>query len=567
MGGRRVPSLEGDGSVMGKHARRSGAGRWIVLAVLLLGLPALIAAGVFAVGGEPWPSAQSTNSCERKVEVVTATSFAPVLNTIAPALAAADPCVRLEITVADGRGAAALVPEADVWIPDDASWAGAATNVPLARPGEDGKPGPAGAGTVVAQSPIYMVTDAKTAGKIRSAGDSWLGLADLLGDAGSGVRMVVREPGNSGDGLVGAGSMAETVWIKHDMDASALVLSQAYRVTRTVTGLHPALPTKSGEVGLVPEYALVPVLPGLSRDSAVLAGKDYAVSLRYSWFPTTKAADDPAKAEALVDVLDALSKPAGAAALTAAGLRNPRASKPNEAPAGAQQLPTLAAEAMPVLKPHHIDHVLATWYIQDRRTDLLMVVDSSGSMNDPAPGTSTPLMELVRQGCRSMEDLLPDDSRIGLWEFGTQLDPPRDYRPLLASGLLNAEHRQATVDACGRLNARATGTGLYDTILAAYNAAKETYRPGVPNRVLIFTDGLNKDSSSLTLAQLKADLGKAHDPKRPVNLSLAIFGTESAPIEAIDDTLGAVDGYVDTLKRADEVPAVFIHVAAGGLHG
>ena len=94
---------------MGKHARRSGVGRWIVLAVLLLGLPALIAAGLFVVGGEPWPAVQSAYSCQRKVKVVTATSFAPVLNTIAPALAEADPCVRLEITVADGRGAAALV--------------------------------------------------------------------------------------------------------------------------------------------------------------------------------------------------------------------------------------------------------------------------------------------------------------------------------------------------------------------------------------------------------------------------------------------------------------------------
>ena len=299
----------------------------------------------------------------------------------------------------------------------------------------------------------------------------------------------------------------------------------------------------------------------------MLAGKDFAVSLQYAWYPTQKAADDPATAQALVDVLDALNEPAGAAALTAAGLRNPRAAKPNEPPAGAQQLPPLAAEAMPVLKPHHIDHVLATWYIQDRRTDLLMVVDASGSMDDPAPGTRTPLMELVRQGCRSMENLLPDDSRVGLWEFGAQLDPPRDYRPLLAPGPLNAAHRQATVNACGRLKTYSTGTGLYDTILAAYNAAKQTYRPGVPNRVLVFTDGLNQDSSSITLAQLKANLGKAHDAEKPVNLSVVIFGADKVPVDAIDDALGAVDGYLDTLKEAAEVPAVFIHVAAGGLHG
>src|SRR4029453_10749818 len=105
----------------------------------------------------------------------------------------------------------------------------------------------------------------------------------------------------------------------------------------------------------------------------------------------------------------------------------------------------------------------------------------------------------VRPGVRWMENLLPDDSRVGLWEFGAQLDPPRDYRPLLAPGPLNAAHRQATVNACGRLKTYSTGTGLYDTILAAYNAAKQTYRPGVPNRVLLFTDRLNQHKSSITL--------------------------------------------------------------------
>ena len=38
--------------------------------LLLLGLPALVAGGVFVVGGEPWPTGQS--ACQqRKVKVVT----------------------------------------------------------------------------------------------------------------------------------------------------------------------------------------------------------------------------------------------------------------------------------------------------------------------------------------------------------------------------------------------------------------------------------------------------------------------------------------------------------------
>jgi hypothetical protein len=567
-GGTGVRCRLGDGFRMnGKHARRSGVGRWIVLAILLLGLPALVATGLVVVGGEPW--AVSSTSCQRKVKVVTATSFAPVLNTMTAGLAEAENCLRLEVVVADGRSAPQLVEAtgADLWIPDDASWAGVAADVALARPGEDGTPGPGGAGTVVAESPIYMVTDGKTAGRIRSAGDSWLAFANLLSDPASGVKMVVRDPGTSGDGLVGAGAMAETVWIKEDMDASALILSQAFEVTRTVSGGNPALPEEAGEVGLVPEYALLPLLPTFDRNAALLAGKDYAVSLRYTFYPVQAAADDPARSAALADLLAALNSPPGTAAIGAAGLRNPRAEGEDKAPPEAQRLPSLAKEPMRVLGGHHVDHVLATWYIQDRRTDLLMVVDASGSMDDPVPGTKTPLMQLVRQGCRSLESLLPDDSRVGLWEFGTKLDPPRDYRPLLAPAALNAAHRQATVDACGKLRTRSTGTGLYDTVLGAYTAAKDTVRDGVPNRVLIFTDGLNSDASSITLPQLKAGLAKAHDPARPVYLSVVVFGGGDAPVEAFDDAIGPVDGYLDVLTSAAEVSAVFIHVAAGGLHG
>ena len=266
-------------------------------------------------------------------------------------------------------------------------------------------------------------------------------------------------------------------------------------------------------------------------------------------------------------MLEALNKPAGAAALTAAGLRNPRAAKnPTGRRPGAQQLPPLAAKAMPVLKPHHVDHVLATWYIQDRRTDLLMVVDASGSMDDPAPGTRTPSWSSSARAAGRWRTCCPTTAGSACGSSALKLDPPRDYRPLLAPGPLNAAHRQATVNACGRLKTDSTGTGLYDTILAAYNAAKETYRPGVPQPGPRLHRRAQPGRVVASLAQLKANLAKAHDPKKPVNLSVVIFGDDDVPVEAIDDALGAVDGYLDTLKEAAEVPAVFIHVAAGGLH-
>jgi len=183
-----------------------------------------------------------------------------------------------------------------------------------------------------------------------------------------------------------------------------------------------------------------------------------------------------------------------------------------------------------------------------------------------AAGSKSSRIELVRQGCRSVAGLLPSTSRMGLWEFGSELDGARDYRSLLAMTALNPQHRKALAGAVNKLDSRATGTGLYDTVLAAYTSARNAYRSGVPNQVLVLTDGRNEDDkNSLSAAQLAAALGKAANPDRPVQLSVVTFGT-AADAKAISDAVEPVGGYVDNLTTADEVSAVFIHVAAGGLH-
>ncbi|HYN96618.1 MAG TPA: VWA domain-containing protein, partial [Pilimelia sp.] len=247
----------------------------------------------------------------------------------------------------------------------------------------------------------------------------------------------------------------------------------------------------------------------------------------------------------------------------AANLRRPDAPA---APPPHDRLPPLAAEPFAALGKHHVDHVFATWYAPDRRSNILLVVDASGSMGDPAPGTATPLIELVRRGARSLTDLLPDDSRVGVWEFGSELAGTSDHRVLLSSGDLAGPHRarlNATID---KLAARRTGTGLYDTILNAYRAGVSFYRPGLPNHVLVFTDGRNQDDAgSISLAQLGAGLARAQDPRRPVQLSVVAFG-QRAEAERLEAVFEPVDGYVGTVGSPEEVAAVFIHQAAGGLH-
>jgi hypothetical protein len=544
---------------MGRHRFPHNVTTWIVAFAVVVALTAAMITTVYlARAGGARPGVSADGGCPNALRVVTASSFAPVLAAVGPELGRGDNCVRLDVESADGRAAAARAAQADLWIPDDGAWLDATAATSFAA--KDA----AGSGTVLATSPIFMVANEATTGRIDQDGGSWAALAKLL-TTGSGIHLVVRDPGGSGDGLVAVGAVAEAVWLAAGMDASALALSQVLHVTRTVTGPAPALPDNVGEVGLVPEYALLPSLASLDGGVTFLAGRDHVAMLRYTWVPSNAAAGDPRRMAGLRRLLAILTGSAVGPALQSAGLRPPDGRLPPGDAAG--RLPALTAEPYPVLPAHNVDHVFATWYPANRKMNLLLVTDVSGSMGTSAPGSATPLIDLVRQGCRSVDDLLPDDAQLGFWEFGVNLDPPHDYRVLVPIGPMTGPHRADIANSLASLATRKTGTGLYNTILDAYKEARDHYQPGVPNQVMIFTDGRNEgDPRTITAAQLGAQLAAAKDPKRPVQLSVVTFG-KLADGGSLGAAVRPVDGYIEPLETGDQVAATFIHLAAGGLHG
>jgi von Willebrand factor type A domain len=559
----------------GGHRRRTGTRtarhvwtgpvRWPRLTAGGLAVP-LALVGLAALGTATTLPTRVADSrpapCATALRVVTAASYAPVVAGVAPALATGPECVHLEVTVADGREGTARVAEvgADVWIPDDGAWAGDPGPARLAAAPA------AGAGTVLATSPFYLVTDRDTARRITDAGGGWLALAHLVARRpAAGAHLVVRDPGSSGDGMLGAGAVGEAVWNVSGMDASAEELVAALPVTRTVVGDGPALPEAPGEVGLLPEHALRQVAGGIARTgSVVLAPSDRTAALRYTWLPAAAAAADPARALALDRLARALGGPEADGPLAAAGLRRPGGGPP---PGAVGDLPAIEAPLFDVLGPHHVDHVLAAWYAADRRSDVLVAVDVSGSMAARQPGTQRPLIDAVKDGVSSLARLLPDDSRLTLWRFGTHLDGPRDWDPLLGATALDGAGRTAVSGAVGRLAPTVTGTGLHDTILAAYEAARDSARPGTPSHVVVFTDGHNEaDHPTITRAELTQRLTAAKDPARPVELTVVAFGGRRDAQE-LAAALKPVGGDVDAVEHDDEVDAAFIHAAAGGIHG
>ena len=157
---------------MPQHSARKAHSRWrwlaAVAALVLVGPPAVVL--TTAYGDRQAPDGAGA-ACPT-LRVVTARSFAPVLDAAARTAAAGTACSRLGVTVADGRGAPARAAEldADLWVPDDTSWRGAPDRLALAEAPS------AGAGAVLATSPLYLATDPATAARIAKQAAAGVGL-------------------------------------------------------------------------------------------------------------------------------------------------------------------------------------------------------------------------------------------------------------------------------------------------------------------------------------------------------------------------------------------------------
>jgi hypothetical protein len=129
-------------------------------------------------------------------------------------------------------------------------------------------------------------------------------------------------------------------------------------------------------------------------------------------------------------------------------------------------------------------------------------------------------------------------------------------------GDLSTKRRQGLARALGRVKVTRSGTGLYDTILAAYREGLRTYDPDVINHVTVFTDGVNEDdANSITAAQLKRRLGALADEEREIELTVIAYG-EAPDEDLLVDVTSGVDSYVEEADSVADVEAAFIHIAA-----
>lgn len=182
--------------------------------------------------------------------------------------------------------------------------------------------------------------------------------------------------------------------------------------------------------------------------------------------------------------------------------------------------------------------LLDTWATQRKGARVLMVLDVSGSMGEPAdpddPNGPTKL-DLAKQAVVEGLDDFKAEDLVGLRIFTTDdsgTPVVEDLSPIAPIGA----NRESLVNRVNSLIPRA-GTPLYQVTQESYDEMLADYDPALINAVIVLTDGQNDDGTPTDDAEqfeeLLADVSESSNGEtaRPVRIFTLAYGAGTDPAE------------------------------------
>jgi uncharacterized protein YegL len=243
----------------------------------------------------------------------------------------------------------------------------------------------------------------------------------------------------------------------------------------------------------------------------------------------------------------------GRAALSSVGLR---AADSVEGPSRAEGFTPAELALAPAPIKQEVDGALQVYRSLATPSSKLMVIDTSGSMRgrlDGAGGRSK--IGVVREVTQLLLDIAPPSAYSSLMTFHSDArDTPHVDLPVPSASNLNAAHRKQMTTALGTATV-AGGTPLYLAVKTAYQYALAHYQPGMPNRIVLFSDGRNGSTNDgLTLQALRQYLASAQDKSRPVTIAAIGYGSD-ADMPALRQISSATGGFALEVRAFDQYPA------------
>jgi Ca-activated chloride channel homolog len=517
-----------------------------VLASLLVvaGIVSAVVVGLRHRPAHPPAAAPATTpSCSGAVavSVVTAPEIETAIRTIAQQWMASKPavagsCVSATVTGQDAAAAQQALASASavhpmVWIPDSTLWGKLLTVT---------KPGLASAVTIgrpIATSPLVLAASPSGAGAVAAAAQAGWGAAMTAGKP-----VALPDPLKTSSGALVA--LALQAQVGTAPGAAATLVGAFIRLAANT------LPTTSaGFAALQAHPASTP--PFVASEHDVIqanAGKSTPVAaavypsgpspvLDFPVVQVRPTGTDTAVSAAMSMFGQHLTTAAAQRQLQAAGLRDDAASplrglSPGVTGQAVTPAPTPDASRLPT--------AARLWRAAVKPSNLLAVIDVSGSMGDPA-GNGQTKIQVAAGAAVTGVTLVPDSWRLGLWSFSTHETPDTDWTEVVPMGPVAAQRKTLEAGAAALPGRVGGNTGLYDTALAAFQHVSSLYRPDSVNVVTLLTDGANVDPEGIDLPTLLSQIKSQFNPGKPVKIVTIGVGADAdqVALKAISD---ATDG-------------------------
>ena len=324
-------------------------------------------------------------------------------------------------------------------------------------------------------------------------------------------------------------------WFRNDVRGSSLTYVSAVAVEeKSVIDYNAGNPDGELSAGEKPRKPRVPLVAIYPKEGTLFSDNPFIV-LDAPWVNANEKAGATAfqkfvlRPEAQKRVLEFGFRPGNPDVAVSAPITEANGVDPNQ--------PQTILE---VPEPKVLTRMLDLWADQRKGARVLLVLDVSGSMGDPADDSSNDTkLDLAKQAAIDALDQFKADDLVGLRVFTTNASPtePTDYLDLVPVGPLGSQ-QEAIVTKIRQLQPL-EGTPLYTTAKDSFEFIRSGYDPSRINAVVLLTDGQNQDDRN-------SDLDGLLD-----SLSTATEGGTSRPVRVFTIGYGR-DADLATLKRIAE---------------
>jgi hypothetical protein len=479
------------------------------------------------------------------LNVVAAPDMAPTITTAGRRASEDDAgaCYRVDVSeressaVAESLAVSDGSERPDVWIPESTMW--------LQRAQDKGAWNTPVTGSSIARSPVVIALTEAAATDLGWPNQkiSW---AQVIGPGAANLTVGFPDPARDPVGVSTLFGLRELIKSAPDPGgaSTAAMRTLSANTVAEPSDLFSRLPggTSSGEpLAAFPtsENALLRHNVRHDGNQLVAAYADPPVpSLDYPYvvLPDVSAA----KRTAAERFLGRLINQETSEALADAGFRTPDGKALRDR---SQDKRTSSDPLTPVQVPEadEVERVLNSWAAVNLSGRLQVLMDVSGSMNEPVPGTNLNRMTLTIQATSQGMGLFKATTTLGMWLFSTRLDGDRDYSELLPVRTVGEHLSSGALDKLRNVKAIPNGaTGLYDSVLAAFQESRKNWEPGRINAVVVLTDGKNEDPDGISIDTLLAELDKLRDDRRPLRIiGIGIGdGVDPAELKRIAEATG-----------------------------